>query len=140
VGASGAGTRAGRRLPSCPSGCARGCTLARKPLHLRAGLRASFDAPAAGDAAATEYVSDPGKPVPFRARPIHPTGYDNGLTWPLWLVDDQREASGRTDVVSFVSDVLTSPLKISGPPAPPTGGHSSRTCSRPRSRSAGRRS
>jgi putative CocE/NonD family hydrolase len=43
-------------------------------------------------------------------------GYDNGLTWPQWLVDDQREASGRPDVVAFVSDVLTTPIKISGQP------------------------
>jgi predicted acyl esterase len=50
-------------------------------------------------AAFEEYVSDPAKPVPFRARPIQPVGYDNGLTWSRWLVDDQREASGRPDVV-----------------------------------------
>jgi uncharacterized protein len=31
-------------------------------------------------------------------------------------VDDQREASGRPDVAVFVSDVLQSPLKISGQP------------------------
>jgi len=54
--------------------------------------------------------------VPFRARPIRPTGYTNELTWWRWLVDDQREASGRPDVVSFVSDVLTAPVKISGQP------------------------
>lgn len=61
-------------------------------------------------------MSDPAKPVPFRARPIQPVGYDGGLTWPQWLVDDQREASGRPDVVSFVSEVLTAPVKISGQP------------------------
>jgi uncharacterized protein len=54
--------------------------------------------------------------VPFRARPIQPIGYDNGMTWPQWLVDDQREASGRTDVVTYVSDVLTQPLAIAGAP------------------------
>jgi uncharacterized protein len=32
------------------------------------------------------------------------------------LVDDQREASGRTDVLTFTSDVLTEPVKISGQP------------------------
>jgi putative CocE/NonD family hydrolase len=56
------------------------------------------------------------KPVPFRARPIQPIGYDKGLTWPEWLVDDQREASGRPDVLAFVSDVLEKPTKISGQP------------------------
>ena len=31
-------------------------------------------------------------------------------------MDDQREASGRPDVVAFVSDTLTAPVKISGQP------------------------
>jgi putative CocE/NonD family hydrolase len=38
------------------------------------------------------------------------------MTWSQWLVDDQREASGRTDVLAFVSDALTDPVKISGEP------------------------
>ena len=63
-----------------------------------------------------EYISDPAKPVPFRARPIQPIGYDDGLTWPQWLVDDQREASGRPDVLVFISDPLTAPVHISGQP------------------------
>ena len=54
--------------------------------------------------------------MPFRARPIQPVGYSNGLTWPDWLVDDQREASGRPDVVVFISDKLTNPVKICGEP------------------------
>ena len=43
-------------------------------------------------------------------------GYGDGLTWSQWLVDDQREASGRPDVVAFVSDPLGGPVKISGQP------------------------
>jgi putative CocE/NonD family hydrolase len=39
-----------------------------------------------------------------------------GATWSQWLVDDQREMSGRPDVVAFTSDVLTSPVQISGAP------------------------
>ena len=74
----------------------------------------SVTAPIAGDAAFDEYVSDPAKPVPFRARPIQPVGYGNGLTWSQWLVDDQREASGRPDVLAFVSERLTAPMKIGG--------------------------
>jgi putative CocE/NonD family hydrolase len=55
--------------------------------------------------------------VPFRARPIQPLGpAAKGYTWRQWLVDDQREASGRTDVLTFVSEVLTAPVKISGRP------------------------
>jgi len=72
--------------------------------------------PRPGDASFDEYISDPAKPVPFRARPIQPVGYTAGFTWSQWLVDDQREASGRPDVAVFVSDVLTAPLKIAGQP------------------------
>jgi putative CocE/NonD family hydrolase len=43
-------------------------------------------------------------------------GYSGRLTWPEWLVDDQREASGRPDVAVFTSEVLTDPVKISGQP------------------------
>jgi len=110
------GTNAWRRLPAWPAGCASGCAIEAKPLYLGAGLKLGFTGPAAAAAAFEEYVSDPAKPVPFRARPIQPVGYGGGLTWPQWLVDDQREASGRPDVVSFVSDVLTAPVKISGEP------------------------
>jgi putative CocE/NonD family hydrolase len=110
------GTNTWRRLPSWPAGCASGCKVQPTPLYLSAGLKLSMAAPKSGDSAFEEYVSDPAKPVPFRARPIQPVGYDNGLTWPLWLVDDQREASGRPDVAVFVSDVLSAPMKISGQP------------------------
>ncbi len=110
------GTNRWETLPSWPAGCAAGCAIHATPLYLTAGSKLSFDAPKQTAAAFDEYVSDPAKPVPFRARPIQPIGYTNGMTWSQWLVDDQREASGRPDVVSFVSDVLTKPLKISGQP------------------------
>jgi uncharacterized protein len=54
--------------------------------------------------------------VPFRHRPSQPVGYSSEFTWADWLVDDQREQSGRPDVLVFTSDLLTSPLKISGQP------------------------
>jgi putative CocE/NonD family hydrolase len=98
------------RLPAWPSGCVSGCTIRPTPIYLRAGSKLSFDPPASDDDAFDEYISDPAKPVPYRARPI-----DNS-TWRQWLVDDQRQASGRTDVLSFTSDVLTEAVKISGEP------------------------
>jgi len=104
------GTNAWLRLPSWPAGCASGCAVRATPLYFNAGLKMSFNAPASGDAAYEEYVSDPAKPVPYRARPI------DGTSWSRWLVDDQREASGRPDVVAFVSDALSTPVKISGQP------------------------
>jgi uncharacterized protein len=110
------GTNEWRRLQAWPEAGSERGTARSKPLYLRAGLKLGFEAPKESDDSATEYTSDPAKPVPFRARPIQPVGYDNGLTWSQWLVDDQREASGRPDVVAFVSDALTEPLRIRGQP------------------------
>jgi putative CocE/NonD family hydrolase len=110
------GTNTWRQLPAWPAGCSSGCTIKPTPLYLSAGLKLSFAAPKAGDAAFDEYISDPAKPVPFRARPIQPVAYGADYSWRRWLVDDQREASGRPDVLAFVSDVLSEPVKISGQP------------------------
>jgi hypothetical protein len=105
------GTNKWLRLKAWPSGCAGGgCAVRPTPLYLASGLKLSLDAPKAGGASFEEYVSDPAKPVPYRARPI------DEASWSRWLVDDQREASGRPDVLAFVSDVMTSPMKISGEP------------------------
>jgi hypothetical protein len=108
---------------------------AMKPLYLQPGFKLSFDEKGAGgvgtaggasegfnpadsasSAAFDEYVSDPARPVPFRARPSQPVGYEPPFTWTQWLVDDQREASGRTDVLTYTSDVLTKPVHILGQP------------------------
>jgi uncharacterized protein len=110
------GTNAWRRLPAWPAGCATGCSIVPTPLYLAAGPKLSFAEPKAAGSAYEEYVSDPAKPVPYRTRPIHPTDFEGGALWSRWLVDDQREASGRPDVLAFVSDVLTAPTKISGQP------------------------
>jgi putative CocE/NonD family hydrolase len=110
------GTNTWRRLPSWPAGCASGCTIHPTKLYLEAGMKTGFDAPNSGRTAFEEYVSDPAKPVPYRARPVQPVGYGDGFTWSEWLVDDQREASGRPDVLAFASDVLKEPVKISGQP------------------------
>ena len=101
------GTNKWLRLTSWPSGCASGCTVKGTPLYLRAGLHLGSTP---GTSGYEEYISDPAKPVPYRARPIDAT------SWARWLVDDQREQSGRTDVLSFTTDVLTDSVKISGQP------------------------
>jgi putative CocE/NonD family hydrolase len=110
------GSNRWRRLPAWPTGDADRETIEPTPLYLRAGLKLEFAPPQADEAVWDEYVSDPAKPVPFRARPIQPLGYGNGMTWSQWLVDDQREASGRPDVLAFVSDVLQAPLTVRGQP------------------------
>jgi hypothetical protein len=110
------GTAQWQRLDRWPLACESGCASQSRPLYLQADQKLGFTAPTAR-AAYSEYVADPAHPVPFRARPIQPIGYDPGQTWAQWLVDDQREASGRTDVLTFTSDVLTAPVKIGGAPS-----------------------
>ena len=102
------GTNEWRRLSAWPA--------AEKPtrLYLSNGLKLGFDPPKSGNTEFDEYISDPSKPVPYIARPIQTAGYDDVTAWRQWLVSDQREASGRPDVLVFVSDVLTKPVKISG--------------------------
>ncbi len=103
------GTNEWRRLDAWPP------SPSTKALYLNAGLKVSFNPPKPGDAVAEEYVSDPFKPVTFRPRPNHPIQDSTG-SWARWLVDDQREAASRPDVLSFVSEALAEPLKISGEP------------------------
>jgi len=110
------GTNTWERLDRWPAGCERACSVKPTPLDLLAGGRLGFTAPGPKDPAFDEYVSDPARPVPFRRRPIQPMGYGGEFTWEYWLVDDQREQSGRPDVLSFTTDVLTAPVKISGQP------------------------
>ncbi|MDO8310630.1 MAG: CocE/NonD family hydrolase, partial [Sideroxyarcus sp.] len=112
------GTNKWRSLNAWPAGCNSGCKIQPTALHLASEQKLSLRNAPAGSAGYDEYISDPAKPVPFRARPILGALYDEakGQTWPRWLADDQREASGRTDVLTFTSEVLASPLKISGEP------------------------
>ncbi len=120
------GTNRWERLDAWPSGCPEGCTIEPTPLYLEPGGKVGFAPPAASadpaGAAYTEYLSDPAKPVPFIHRPIPPRSFDAGQSWHEWLVSDQREVSGRPDVVTFVSDVLAEPVSIAGQPrGPPRG-------------------
>jgi len=108
------GTNQWRRLENWPLACEKGCSVTSRPLYLQPDQKLGFTRPVA-HAAYAEYISDPAHPVPFRARPSHAIEYEQGH-WSQWLVDDQREASGRTDVLAFTSDELVVPLKISGRP------------------------
>lgn len=90
------------QLDTWPAGCRNGCSVRSVPLFLLGGHRLGFQAPAKDhDAGYDEYVSDPHKPVPS----------GKGLS-----AGNEREASGRPDVLVYESPVLTRPLKISGRP------------------------
>jgi len=110
------GSNQWRALSEWPAGCPRGCTIESRALYLRPGRRLSFGTPAQGAARFESYVSDPDRPVPYLPRPIHIEGPEGEKSWQTWLVSDQREASGRPDVLTFVSDILDRPLKVAGKP------------------------
>jgi putative CocE/NonD family hydrolase len=108
------GTNEWRKYDSWPS-AGKGT-----PLYLQ-HLKLSFDAPRrSGEEDPRieydQYISDPAKPVTNRIRPVPTAGYDSCAQWPCWLVDDQRDFSGRQDVLAYATDVLKEPLKISGQP------------------------
>ncbi len=109
------GTDRWERLPGWPRAGA-GTATPETRFYLEPGLKVGMTPPEAGGTAFDAYVSDPAKPVPYRARPVMPIGYEGVRTWPRWLTDDQREASGRTDVLAYVSEPLTAPLRIAGNP------------------------
>jgi putative CocE/NonD family hydrolase len=107
------GNNVWQRLPGWPSACAQGCAQTSRMLYLQAGGALSFAAPTTDGA--DEYVSDPAKPIPYRLRPIRPT-YASGSTWRQWLVDDQRPFSDRTDVLTYETAPLATPLALAGAP------------------------
>ena len=103
-----------RRYDRWPMSCASGCPSQSKPIYLSADGGLGWTSPT-GAGGFAEYVSDPARPVTYRQRPILGT-YNPLTTWGQWLVDDQRFAEARPDVVTFVSDVLTDDVRLAGEP------------------------
>ncbi len=108
-----AGTNQWRRLEDWPQACARACPANLTPLYLASSGGLSFTAP--GGQAFDSYVSDPARPVTYRARP-NLSPWAQGSTWRYWLVDDQRFAEARPDVLTYSSAPLDQPLKLAGTP------------------------
>jgi putative CocE/NonD family hydrolase len=98
-----------------PRACASGCPETSKNLYLLPGGKLGFDPPAAGKGDFDEYVSDPAKPVPYRQRPTLMID-DPDSTWGEWLVDDQRQAAARPDVLVYATEPLKAPLRVAGQP------------------------
>jgi uncharacterized protein len=80
---------------------------ARK-LYLEAGSSLSLEPPKSGSSPYDEYVSDPDKPVPF----IGDTAI--GMIRE-YMVEDQRFASRRPDVLTFQTEPLHSDTTVAGP-------------------------
>jgi putative CocE/NonD family hydrolase len=86
---------------------------APKTLYFHAAGRLSFDPPSPSEksAAYDEYISDPAHPVPF-------TGYITDTIPQRYMVDDQRFASTRPDVLTYETEPLTEDVTIAGPISP----------------------
>jgi putative CocE/NonD family hydrolase len=83
-----------------------------RTLYLHAGGKLSFDSPQGNEAQYDEYVSDPAHPVPYVA-------YTTGLDVPQeYMLSDQRFATRRSDVLTYVSDPLPGDVTIVGPVSP----------------------
>jgi len=80
-----------------------------KNLYFHAGGKLSFTSPSEeSEQAFDSYISDPNKPVPWSAEIRTSQGH-------LWMVEDQRFAARRPDVLVYQSDVLTEDITIAGP-------------------------
>ena len=79
-----------------------------KGLYLHADGKLSFTAPTEYGEVFDSYVSDPDKPVPFTIETRNSQGHS-------WMVEDQRFASTRPDVLVYETDVLEEDVTIVGP-------------------------
>ncbi len=80
------------------------------PLYLQSQNGLAFQTSSAGE---DSYVSDPAKPIPFIEVPLQ---FNTHPRWATWLVQDQRFASTRPDVISYQTSVLTEPVRVEGAP------------------------
>ena len=103
------------RYDNWPRSCVKDCAEQARSLYLLAGGRLGFEPPESDGPSYDEYVSDPAKPVPYRERPTLESGAPDS-TWGEWLVDDQRFAASRTDVLVYSTEPLKEPLRVAGEP------------------------
>jgi len=78
-----------------------------KRLYFHAGGKLSFDPPRETGASFSEYLSDPARPVPYTAEVRVLRGSE-------FMMEDQRFAATRPDVLVYESEVLTSDMRIAG--------------------------
>ncbi len=97
------------KFATWPLACETGCAAPLKPIYMQEGGALGFGkATTGGDS----YVSDPSKPVPHLPRPVN---FGDGR-WGDWLVSDQRGVDGRPDVMTYTTEALTTPVRVSGAP------------------------
>lgn len=79
-------------------------------LYLSSGNKLSFENNGSNKNKYSEFISDPNKPVPYTNKYIDSQIFYNKE----YMVEDQRFASSRPDVVVFESDALNSDITILG--------------------------
>lgn len=84
----------------------------RTRVYLRAGGVLSLSPPIAEERSASEFVSDPHRPVPFRASVFDTVSGGEG--WQHWLTEDQRPIARRPDVLTFVTEPLEESMTAVG--------------------------
>jgi putative CocE/NonD family hydrolase len=99
-----------QRLKSWPP--KQGVTTRKLYFHANGGL--SFTPPAAGEADADRFISDPANPVPYRDKAVLLPVMAQGSTWPMWIADDQAPFARRKDVLSWRTAVLDHDVTLSG--------------------------
>jgi len=109
------GANTWQRYDNWPRSCAEGCAAKSRELYLLPNGRLGFERPADARQAFDEYLADPAKPVPYRNRPTLASGATES-TWGEWLMDDQRQAASRPDVLVYETEPLTAPVRVAGEP------------------------
>jgi predicted acyl esterase len=84
-------------------------------LHSRTSLAGAGGSKGFASPKYDEYTADPAKPVPYRQRPTLFSDAPDA-TWGEWLVDDQRFAASRPDVLVYETEPLKEPLRVAGQP------------------------
>ncbi len=100
------GTNQWRRYDAWPPAAAQ-----EAALYFHPDGRLSFDPPGDGASEYDEYVSDPAKPVPATGNIVFGMSKEH-------MLDDQRFASSRPDVLVYQTDVLDRDVTLAGPLRP----------------------
>lgn len=97
------GKKAWNRFDAWPPTVARDV-----PLYLHPGGALGFEAPESASPGYDEYLHDPDHPVPY-------TNEIRGWYDPAFMLEDQRFASRRPDVLSYETPVLDADVTLAGP-------------------------
>lgn len=80
----------------------------KRNIYLRANGKLSFEPPTEKEVVFDSYISDPKKPVPFTSEITLDQGHN-------FMVEDQRFASTRPDVLVYETDELEEDITVVGP-------------------------